>query len=492
MRRLHRPGRGPLRAAFRARRRRDPGGILTGRSRFLWLAAAAFAAVTVAALWIAPRAQPASGTLLVIGAGRAASSLPDSTLELSLRGSWSGAGHVSGEVPAAPDQRQLLEVSVPAGVYDGVRVGDRSAAVTITVTAGQVEPLLLAIESGRLSAGGAYAGNDDVNLGLAELAGKFVSMPVFDLVDQAGNPFNLETMAGKDVVVAAFHTTCHETCPLYTALLLELAKRKQATVMLVEVTTDPATDTPAVLAQYARRVGASWTFATGTSAQVAAFWKPFEVELASGDTHTSTLALLDRHGYIRLVYRGVPKVGGDVPPSLTTSLSARGLQELASGGDGWGAPDVLQALSTIGRSEPSASPGGGRAPGFTLKGTDGATMSLSDLAGKPLVINFWATYCPPCKAEMPLLDRTIGRSSDVRLVLVDEGEPADAARAFLAAIGVDRPALLDSDLAVGREYGVSALPTTIFVRADGTIDRRQVGQLDPSVLASELSSLVSQ
>ena len=440
-------------------------------------------------LWFSPRAHPATGTLIVIGSGRAASTLPDSTLELRLRGAWSGVGHITGGIPAAPDQRQLLEVSVPAGVYDGVQVEDHSEPVTITITSGQVEPLLLGFDGGHLLPGGAYAGNDDVNLGLGELSGKFVSMSAFDLVDQAGNPVNLGTLAGKDVVIAAFHTTCHETCPLYTALLLQLAKHKDPSVMLVEVTTDPVTDTPSVLAGYAKEVGAAWTFATGTSAQVAAFWKPFGVELATGDTHTSTLALLDRHGYVRLVYRGVPKVGNDVPPSIVTGLSAQGLQELAKGGDGWGAPDVLQALSTIGRSEPSPTSSGGKAPDFALESTTGATVRLAGYAGKPLVINFWATYCPPCKAEMPLLDRTVGSRPDVALVMIDEGESAAAAQAFLQTLGIHRAALLDADLVAGRAYGVSALPTTIFVRSDGTIDRKQIGQLDASVLASELSNL---
>jgi hypothetical protein len=93
---------------------------------------------------------------------------------------------------------------------------------------------------------------------------------------------------------------------------------------------------------------------------------------------------------------------------------------------------------------------------------------------------------------MPMLDRVIAGRSGIRLLLIDEGDDPGAARAYLDAIGVHRGTLLDSDLAVGRLYGVSALPTTIFVRSDGTIDRRQIGQLDESVLASELSLLGSQ
>ncbi len=427
----------------------------------------------------------------MIAAGRSATTLPAASLMLGQGGSWSAVGSVSGEVPAAPDQRQLLEVALPAGTYQGVRVGDAIEPVTVVITAGQVEPLLLGIEGGRLIPGAAYAGNDDVNLGLGELAGKFVPMPAFSLTDQQGRPFTLDSLAGKDVVIAAFHTTCHETCPLYTALFLQLAKQKRSSVELVEVTTDPVTDTPSVLAAYARQAGATWTFATGASDQVAAFWKPFGVELATGDSHTSTLALLDRHGYVRLVYRGVPNVGHDIPPSLASTLSAKGLAELASGGDGWGAPDVLQALSTIARGEPSPAAAGGAAPDFTLRSTDGTAVRLADLRGKPLAINFWGTYCPPCRAELPMLHSAVPRAG-VRLVLINEAETGDQVRAFLQRVGVDQPSLLDPDLAVGRAYGLSALPMTIFIRSDGTIDRRQVGQLDDRVLAAELSILASQ
>ena len=402
------------------------------------------------------------------------------------------AGSISGSVPAAPDQRQLLAVAVPAGTYDAVRLGSDPHPVVLTITAGQVEPLLLGIESGGVAGGAVYAGNDEVNLGLGELAGKFVPMPAFQLYDQAARSINLDSLAGKDVVIAAFHTNCHETCPLYTALFMQLAKHVPPSVALLEVTTDPKTDDAGVLATYARQIGATWTFGTGTPEQVTNFWKPFGLELATGDTHTSTLALVDRHGYVRLVYRGVPKVGSDISPVLVTSLSGTGLHELGSGGDGWGAADVLQALSTIAEPERSFVSTGGKVPAFTLMSTDGTKVGLGEYAGKPLVINFWASYCPPCKAEMPLLVSTVTQQSGAQLILVDEGDGRDAARWFLDALGIHQPALLDSDLSVGREFGLSALPMTVFVRSDGTIDRRQVGQLQSGVLAAELSNLVSQ
>ena len=439
-----------------------------------------------------PRLQPATGTLLIIGAGKTSGSIAPMSIQLHSSAGWIALGQVSGAVPAAPDQRKLLALPVAVGPYDGVRIGEDQATVPVVVAAGQVEPMLLGLEAGHLLPGSAYAGNDQVNLGLGELSGKFVAMPSFSLRDQLGGTFDSRTTAGSDLVIAAFHTTCHQTCPLYTALFFQLQKQLPPGVLLAEVTTDPDTDTPAVLDSYRRSIGAGWTFATAPSAALAAFWKPFGVQLASGDSHVSTLALVDRHGYVRLVYRGVPDVGNDIAPQLVTTLGAEGLSELASHGDGWGAPSVLQSLLTITGPEQVAPGGGGRAPGFALASTDGSRVSLADLAGQPLVINFWASYCPPCRAEMPLLQRRVTGTSGVRLVLIDEGDSSQAARDFLSSTGIRLPALLDSSLAVGRAYGVVPLPTTVFVRADGSIAGRQVGELDDRVLAAWLSTLTTQ
>jgi cytochrome oxidase Cu insertion factor (SCO1/SenC/PrrC family) len=441
--------------------------------------------------FVLPRLQApaATGTLLVAVSGRADDSLARVPLMVHGGGQWVALGDASGSTPAAPAERELTTVSLPAGTYDTVRLGGDIQPVAITIAAGQVEPLLLGIDSGHLIAGAVYAGNDDVNLGLGELSGKFVAMPSFELVDQSGQPIDPVTTAGKDLVIAAFNTTCHETCPLYAALFFEIAQHMPAGVALIEVTTDPSTDNPATLSAYARKIGAPWTFATGSVDAVTSFWKPFGVQLASGDVHTSTLALVDRHGYVRLIYRGVPGVGAGMPPGLITGMSAQGLHELASGGDGWGAADVVQALVTIAGPIKPPNDAGGQAPPFTLTGTDGRQVTLASLAGKPAVINFWASYCPPCRAEMPLLQRLVGQRPGMRLVLVDEGDNSQSARSFLAAVGLNQAALLDSDLSVGHAYGAIAFPTTVFVRADGTIAARHIGQLDEEVLAAQLTTL---
>jgi len=438
---------------------------------------------------ILPRLQPSTGTVLVVAAGSSAGTLPSTPVRLHGSAGWATLGSVAGDYPAAPGQRELLAVSVVAGRYDGIALGSDSSVATIEVSSGQVEPVLLGIDGGHVSQGAVYAGNDELNLGLGELSGKFVALPPFTLTDQDGRAFDSAHVAGHDLVIAAFNTTCHQTCPLFTALFFQLQKRVPGGVSLVEVTTDPGTDKPAVLKSYAQSIGAGWTFATGATDALASFWKPFGVDLASGDTHVSTLALVDRHGFVRLVYRGVPNVGHDLPPALVTSLDANGLHELASGGDGWGSPDVLSALLTITGPELPVAAAGGRAAAFSLTSTAGSTVSLGSLAGHPLVINFWASYCPPCRAEMPMLQRVMRGQTSAQLVLVDEGDGRDAAVKFLESVGVTQDALLDSDLSVGRQYGAIALPTTVFVNADGTIAGRQIGQLDERVLTAQLATL---
>ena len=461
------------------------------RTRIVGLVGAGVALLALGLVMLPRILQPQTGTLLVIVAGRSADSLPSSSVDIHRVGGWVTLGTAVGAVPAAPDERQVLAIPLAVGSYDAIRIGNDSVSVNVQVVKGEVEPVLVGIAHGRVITGAAYAGNDEVNLGLGELSGRYVPIPAFSLVDQNGRPFDNDTTAGKDLVVAAFHTSCRETCPLYTALFLQLQKKIPAGVQLAEVTTDPGTDTPSTLAAYSSRVGAHWTFATGLEDEVARFWQPFGVELATGDTHTSTLALIDKHGYIRLVYRGVPDVGGVAPPGLTADMSPAGLHELSTHGDGWGAPDVLAALLTVAQAEtmPAAN---GHVPDFDLTGTDGSHVRLADLAGQPFVLNFWATFCPPCRTEMPMLTRVVPGEPGVRLLLVNEGDSPAAVRDFLSSIGVAAPALLDSDLSVGRAYGVIGFPTTVFVRADGTVEGRYVGAIDQRVLAAHLANLIGQ
>jgi len=392
----------------------------------------------------------------------------------------------AGSVPAAPDTVKVGETSLAPGRYQLLVAGRPEPA--ITVQGGLVTPILLDVESGQVANGGVYVGGADYGLGLNELAGKLTPLPEFSLHDQAGGQLNRESLAGHEVVIAAFHTTCHETCPLFTGVLFKL--RQQApNAMLVEVTTDPLKDTPAALAAYRAQVGADWTFATGSPEELSAFWYPFGVQLSAADAHTSVIALVDSHGFLRATYTGSPDLGGELPGALRSQLSPAGQQLLAGHGQGWGTPQVLDQLRTIAGQGLPAGPAEGPAPEFSLASTDGSRGGLARYPGRPVLVNFWSSICPPCRAEMPLIQQESQREPGLVVLLVDVGDSPSAARQFLDSIHVARPALLDEDGHVSASYRVGALPTTVFVRPDGTEEGRWAGALTQAVLATHVSAI---
>jgi len=113
---------------------------------------------------------------------------------------------------------------------------------------------------------------------------------------------------------------------------------------------------------------------------------------------------------------------------------------------------------------------GAPAPDFEWTGTDGQTLRLSSYRGKVVVVNFWATWCPPCREELPALQRVAASEPDVVVLEVDLMEPGDKARSFLDSLGLDRlQPVLDGDGATTRRYGVLSLPSTFFVDKAGVI-----------------------
>jgi cytochrome c biogenesis protein CcmG/thiol:disulfide interchange protein DsbE len=169
-------------------------------------------------------------------------------------------------------------------------------------------------------------------------------------------------------------------------------------------------------------------------------------------------------------------------------LSPAGLSQLHSHGDGWDAAkvaDQVRAAAALG--SPSAG-GGGSAPAFALAGLEGGKVALADFTGSPLVVNFWASSCAPCRQEMPLI-ASQAASHHVRVLLIDERDGAGAAKAFLHSISVKEVTGFDPDGAVGRLYGVSVLPVTVFIQADGSIEGKYLGQTDATILANHLAAI---
>jgi peroxiredoxin len=122
----------------------------------------------------------------------------------------------------------------------------------------------------------------------------------------------------------------------------------------------------------------------------------------------------------------------------------------------------------------SAAPGGAApapAPGFTLPARAGGAVSLADFRGQVVLINFWATWCGPCRKEMPLLDQIYRRYAPLGFALLGVNVEADSAgaEAWLEGTPVTFPVLFDRESAVSRLYDVTAMPSTVIVDREGRV-----------------------
>lgn len=126
------------------------------------------------------------------------------------------------------------------------------------------------------------------------------------------------------------------------------------------------------------------------------------------------------------------------------------------------------------------------APDFTVYDGSGQAVTLSGFRGKPVVLNFWASWCGPCRMEMPEFDQEAkqqqGKVQFVMVNMTSEGETAEKASAFVREKGYSLPVFYDTKADAAAAYGVRALPTTYFIRADGSIAARAEGAIDRSLL----------
>ena len=132
------------------------------------------------------------------------------------------------------------------------------------------------------------------------------------------------------------------------------------------------------------------------------------------------------------------------------------------------------------------------APDFTAYDADGNAVQLSDYFGKPLVLNFWASWCGPCKSEMPAFQQAYEQEDGVQFLLVNMtgGRETQAdAEALLAQEGYTFPVLFDLDLDAAMTYGVTALPTTYFLDAEGNLVAWAQGAINEQTLQQGLEMI---
>jgi cytochrome c biogenesis protein CcmG/thiol:disulfide interchange protein DsbE len=135
---------------------------------------------------------------------------------------------------------------------------------------------------------------------------------------------------------------------------------------------------------------------------------------------------------------------------------------------------------------------GSVAPDFSLNDLDGNRVRLADLRGRPVIVNFWASWCGPCVEEFPLLRAVANEHTDDGLVILGivYQDRSEAARAFMERNGGTWPALMDPDERAARAYTIFAPPETYFIGRDGTIVARHIGQFTADSLKDKVAAIM--
>ena len=154
---------------------------------------------------------------------------------------------------------------------------------------------------------------------------------------------------------------------------------------------------------------------------------------------------------------------------------------------------ALVALAACGaRPEEPAPIVGRRAPDFTLPSLGGEAVPLASLQGRPVVLNFFATWCVPCRTELPAFQATAQRHADrgLAFLLVDLSEDPEDVGHFLESLRVSLPAAIDETGQVTKAYRVRGLPSTFFIDREGVIRAVQLGALDDRALEGGIAKIV--
>ena len=147
--------------------------------------------------------------------------------------------------------------------------------------------------------------------------------------------------------------------------------------------------------------------------------------------------------------------------------------------------EPLPAASSI--PEPAQQSSARQAPDFSVVNAAGETLSFSQWKGKPVVLNFWASWCPPCREEMPDFHKAyLANKDDVAFVMVNmtdgRRETLQKAQQFVDGQQFTFPVYFDTERSAARAYGLASLPTTVFVDRHGNVARRVVGAVDSEAL----------
>lgn len=157
---------------------------------------------------------------------------------------------------------------------------------------------------------------------------------------------------------------------------------------------------------------------------------------------------------------------------------------------------LIVAVFTIGNrffSEQEAPKVGKKAPDFSLNGMDGRKYRMSDYKDQVVVVNFWGTFCPPCRREMPAIESQYEQWKEQGLIVlgVNLGEAEATVKGFVRQYQLTFPILYDPGMSIRKKYWVTQYPTTFFIK-NGTIRKIQIGEMQEIFLESTIASLMKQ
>lgn len=154
-------------------------------------------------------------------------------------------------------------------------------------------------------------------------------------------------------------------------------------------------------------------------------------------------------------------------------------------------PDSSDRPAISGDNTTTGNKVGDNAPNFELPLHDGDSVALNDLRGKPVLLNFFATWCGPCMAEMPDIHKIHEEYGDkVHVLCVDVGETSDIVEEFLTEGGYSFPVALDLENITSEPYGLTGIPQTYVLNSDGIITWHQLGTSDYKAFAAQLDALL--
>jgi len=294
--------------------------------------------------------------------------------------------------------------------------------------------------------------------------------PNFTLTDQSGRTISLSQFRGEPVLLTFVEASCTQTCPLVAENIhraVANVDRAGGHAAVLAITAAPEDDTPALVREFSREHGllGRWHYLSGSRARLTPVWHSYAVYVAPRhapailrDNHTSAVFLIDSQGRERVLMAGNPSAA-----DLTRDLR------------------LLAGLPPSNASQVSGVPRAGQvAPDFTARDLHGKPVRLSQYRGSVVLLNFWATWCPACQHEMPLLNQWYAANAAEHLVVlgVDKQESVSDVRSFIRAKGLRYPLAIDQNGTAVSDYALPGMPASFVIDRSGRVRGYRLGELD--------------